>query len=127
MFNIEFLGGKIFLFLSSILIFLSINTTYLCEDIPLNLSIRNNINGDFMLLKNIDEIQPGAFINIDWNKKKLMLPYSLRKGFISFSDRKWEWRYNFDNEGNLDESRPILYENVKSDKYIKHDCLVSKN
>ena len=48
----------------------------------LDLVIRNNINGDFSIVKKISELKPGAFINIDWNKKKLMLPYSLRKDYI---------------------------------------------
>tara|TARA_Y100001978_G_C23670551_1_gene423523 strand:+ start:99 stop:389 length:291 start_codon:yes stop_codon:yes gene_type:complete len=94
---------------------------------PLNLLIRNNFNGDFIQVKNIEEIEPGAFINIDWNNKKLMLPYSPRKGFLSFSDRKWEWRYKIDKMANIDEESPILYENIKSAKYIKHECYISEN
>ena len=49
--------------------------------------MRNNINGDFSIVKKISELMPGAFININWNKKKLMLPYSLRKDYISFTDK----------------------------------------
>ena len=57
--------------------------------------MRNNINGDFSIVEKISELKPGAFININWNKKKLMLPYSLRKDYISFTDKKWDWRYQF--------------------------------
>ena len=39
--------------------------------------MRNNIRGDFSIVEKISELKPGAFININWNKKKLMLPYSL--------------------------------------------------
>ena len=59
--------------------------------------MRNNINGDFSKVEKISELKPGAFININWNKKKLMLPYSLRKDYISFTDKKWDWRYQFNN------------------------------
>ena len=54
--------------------------------------MRNNINGDFSIVEKISELKPGAFININWNKKKLMLPYSLKKDYISFTDKKWDWR-----------------------------------
>ena len=57
--------------------------------------MRNNINGDFSKVEKISELKPGAFININWNKKKLMLPYTLRKDYISFTDKKWDWRYKF--------------------------------
>ena len=57
---------------------LVLNTSYLCENIKLNLVIRNNINGDYSIVKNITEIEPGSFINIEWNNKKLMLPFSLK-------------------------------------------------
>jgi len=33
--------------------------------------MRNNINGDFSIVEKISELKPGAFININWNKKKL--------------------------------------------------------
>ena len=36
--------------------------------------MRNNINGDFSIIKKISELKPGAFITINWNKKNLMLP-----------------------------------------------------
>ena len=39
--------------------------------------MRNNINGDFSIIEKISDLKPGAFINIYWNKTKLMLPYSL--------------------------------------------------
>ena len=64
--------------------------------------MRNNINGDFSIVEKISELKPGAFININWNKKKLMLPYSLRKDYISFTDKKWDWRYQFNKDGSPD-------------------------
>ena len=55
------------------MLLLALNTSYLCENSKLNLVMRNNINGDFSLVEKLSELKPGAFININWNKKKLML------------------------------------------------------
>ena len=68
--------------------------------------MRNNINGDFSIVEKISELKPCAFININWNKKKLMLPYSLRKDYISFTDKKWDWRYQFNKDGSPDINNP---------------------
>ncbi len=87
-----------------------LNTSYFCENIKLDLVIRNNIDGDFSIVKKISEIKPGAFINIDWNSKKLMLPYSFRKDYISFTDKKWEWKYNTNQDGLVNDRNPILSE-----------------
>ena len=86
--------------------------------------IRNNINGDFTAVENIVDIKPGAFINISWNKKKLMLPYAPRVGLISFSDKKWDFRYNFKDSININEEEPLLYELLPNGKYISHECIL---
>ena len=72
--------------------------------------MRNNINGDFSIVEKLSELKPGAFINISWNKKKLMLPYSLRKDFLSFTDKKWDWRYEISKDGLVKDKNPTLYE-----------------
>ena len=81
--------------------------------------MRNNINGDFSIVEKISELKPGGFININWNKQKLMLPYSLRKDYISFTDKKWDWRYQFNKDGS-----PILiillYSNYFLLEKLKH-------
>ena len=84
--------------------------------------MRNNINGYFSIVENISELKPGAFININWNKKKLMLPYSLRRDYISFTDKKWDWRYEFNKDGSSDINNPILYELLPSGKVKAHYC-----
>jgi hypothetical protein len=101
---------------------LALNTTYFCDNIKLDLVIRNNINGDFSIVKTISEIEPGAIINIDWNGKKLMLPYSLRKDYLSFTDRKWDWRYQINQEGMVKDKNPILYELLPSGVIKDHIC-----
>ena len=88
--------------------------------------IRNNINGDFTIVKNFSEIEPGAFINIKWNDKKLMLPYSLRKDFLSFTDKKWDWRYSFNQEGLVNDKNPSLYELQPSGSIKKYQCQVKE-
>ena len=93
----------------------------------MDLVIRNNINGDFSIVKNIEEIQPGAFINIEWNDKKLMLPYSLRKDYLSFTDKKWDWRYSFNQEETINEKNPTLYELLPSGVIKEHLCQIEKS
>ena len=94
----------------------------MCENSKLSLVMRNNINGDFSIIEKISELKPGAFININWNKKKLMLPYSLRKDDISFTDKKWDWRYQFNKDGSLDIDNPSLFELLPSGEVKAHFC-----
>ena len=89
--------------------------------------IRNNINGDYKEIKEISELKPGAFINIYWNKKRLMLPYSLRKDYISFTDKKWDWRYQFNNDGSPNINNPSLYELLPSGEIKTHFCEIDDN
>ena len=84
--------------------------------------IRNNINGDFSIVRNISEIEPGAFINIDWNGKNLMLPYSLRKDYLSFTDEKWEWKYQKNQEGLIIDKNPKLSELQPSGVIKEYIC-----
>ena len=74
------------------------------------------------MVHNIADIKPGAFINISWNQREIMLPYSPRVGFISFSDKKWDFRYNLKDNIKIDEEEPILYELLSNGKYISHEC-----
>ena len=108
-------------FITSILL-LALNSTYVCENSKLDLVIRNNINGDFSIVEEISELMPGAFININWNKKKLMLPYSLKRDYISFTDKKWDWRYKLNKDGSPDINNPYLYELLPSGEVLTHFC-----
>ena len=89
--------------------------------------IRNNFNGDFSIVENLSELKAGAFININWNKKKLMLPYSLRKDYISFTDKKWDWRFQFNRDGAPNISNPSLYELLPSGEIKIHFCEIEDN
>lgn len=88
--------------------------------------MRNTINGDFSIIKTISEIEPGAFINIDWNGNKLMLPLSLRKDFLSFTDKKWDWRYKINKDGLVIEKNPTLYELLPSGVIKQHLCQINQ-
>jgi len=115
---------KIYSLFTSIFIFLTLHTNFICDNENLDLIIRNNLNGDFAVLENISDIKPGAFINISWNNKKLMLPYSPRVGFISFSDKKWDFRYKLEKSIKINEEEPLLYELLPNGKYITHECIL---
>ena len=116
---------KIHNILTTLLLLLTLNSNFVCDQEDLNLSIRNNINGDFSLIKEIKELRPGAFININWREKNLMLPYYPRAKFISFSDKKWEWRYTQNEDGKVNDNNPILYELLPLGKYIEHKCQIT--
>ena len=115
---------KIYSLFTSIFIFITLHTNFICDKEKLELTIRNNLNGDFATLENISDIKPGAFINISWNNKKIMLPYSPRVGFISFSDKKWDFRYKFKDSIKINEEEPLLYELLPNGKYIAHECIL---
>ena len=117
---------KIYSLFTSIFIFLTLHTNFICDNENLDLIIRNNFNGDFTAVENIKDIKTGAFINISWNKKNLMLPYSPRVGFVSFSDKKWDFRYNFKDNIKINEEEPLLYELLPNGKYITHECILKK-
>ena len=115
---------KIYSLISSIFIFITLHTNFICDNENLNLIARNNFNGDFSVIENITDIKPGGFINITWNKQELMLPFSPRAGFISFSDKKWDFRYNFKDNLNINEEEPLLYELLPNGNYITHECIL---
>ncbi len=53
-----------------------------------------------------------------------MLPYSPRVSFISFSDKKWDFRYTFKDNIKINEEEPTLYELTPNGKYISHECIL---
>ena len=56
-----------------------------------------------------------------------MLPYSLRKDYLSFTDKKWDWRYKLNPDGLPEIDDPILYELLPSGEIKKHLCQLDKN
>ena len=108
------------------LIILALNTSYTCDNSKFQIVIRNNINGDFSIIDKLSDIRAGSFINIDWNKGKLMLPYSLRKDYLSFTDNKWDWRYQLNEDGSPNIENPTLYELLPSGEIKKTVCNLDK-
>ena len=116
---------KIHNFITTIALLITLNNSFICDHEKLSLNIRNNINGDFSIVKDIKEIRPGAFININWQDKSIMLPYYPRAKFISFADKKWDWRYSINEEGIVNDINPVLYELLPLGKYIEHKCQIT--
>ena len=52
----------------------------------------------------------------------LMLRYSLKKGYISFTDKKWSWRCQCNKDGSPDINNPSLYELLPSGEVKAHFC-----
>jgi len=107
----------------SLSFFLAINPPHLfdCDSKILNATIRNNLYGDFALVDDLEEIDEGAFVVLDWGKVSLMLPVSFQKGEISFTDNKWLWSYQ-DNENGLHEENPRLAQRLPNGEIVEHKC-----
>ncbi len=93
-------------FFLSILIMLNPSSNFNCEGDRLTAIIRNNLNGDFKVTHDLENIDKGAFIVLKWRDLNLMLPVSFKFGDISFTDKKWLWSYKDEKNGlRMDEPR----------------------
>ena len=86
-------------FFLSLLITLNPSSNFNCDGDRLTAVIRNNLNGDFAITNDLENIDKGAFIVLDWRDINLMLPVSFKVGDISFTDKKWLWRYQDEKNG----------------------------
>jgi len=107
--------------LLSLVIAITPPTSFNCDNHSLTATIRNNLNGDFAQVTNLEEIDQGAFVVLDWNKISLMLPVSFQAGEISFTDKRWLWSYQ-DNDRGLHEETPRLAHRLPNGKIIEYDC-----
>ena len=96
-------------------------SSFRCDGELLTPIIRNNLNGDFALVKDLEKVDEGAFAVLQWNGVSLMLPVSFQKGEISFTDKKWLWSYK-DNRNGLHEEYPRFSELLPSGRVIEHSC-----
>ena len=108
-------------FLLSLLIAITPSSTFDCDGESLKTTIRNNLNGDFSIVSDLEKIDKGAFIVLDWKDINLMLPVSFQKGEISFTDRRWLWSYE-DNEKGLHEDSPRFAQRIPSGEIIEYEC-----
>ena len=86
-------------FFLSLFITLNPSPDFNCDGDRLTAVIRNNLNGDFALTNDLEAIDKGAFIVLNWRDINLMLPVSFKAGDISFSDKKWLWSYQDKKNG----------------------------
>ena len=56
-----------------------------------------------------------------------MLPYSLRKDYVSFTDKKWAWRYQINKENLVNDKNPTLYELSPSGVIKEHICQIKES
>ena len=82
-------------------LFLTLNPSpnFNCDGDKLTAVIRNNLNGDFALTNDLKNIDKGAFVVLNWRDINLMLPVSFKTGDISFTDKKWLWSYQDEENG----------------------------
>ena len=112
---------NIFAFILSLFVLITPSSTYDCDGQSLKAIIRNNLNGDFSIVRDLDRIDQGAFVVLEWKEISLMLPVSFQSGEISFTDRKWLWSYQ-DNEQGLHEDTPRLAQRLPSGEIIDYQC-----
>jgi len=86
-------------FLLSLFIALNPSPDFNCDGEYLKAVIRNNLNGDFAITDDLNKIDKGAFVVLDWRDIHLMLPVSFKVGDISFTDKKWLWSYQDEKDG----------------------------
>tara|TARA_B100000965_G_scaffold70029_1_gene55225 strand:- start:259 stop:630 length:372 start_codon:yes stop_codon:yes gene_type:complete len=93
-------------FFLSLLITIIPSSEFNCDGDRLTAVIRNNLNGDFAITDDLENIDKGAFIVLNWRDINLMLPVSFKVGDISFTDKKWLWSYQDKKNGlRMDEPR----------------------
>ena len=93
-------------FFLSLIITLNPSSAFNCDGDRLTAVIRNNLNGDFAITDDLENIDKGAFIVLNWRDINLMLPVSFKVGDISFTDKKWLWSYQDQKNGlRMDEPR----------------------
>ena len=86
-------------FLLSLFITINPSPDFNCDGDRLTAVIRNNLNGDFSLTNDLENIDKGAFVVLNWRNANLMLPVSFQVGDISFTDKKWLWSYQDKKNG----------------------------
>ena len=108
-------------FFLSLLITLNPSTNFDCNGDRLTAVIRNNLNGDFAITNDLENIDEGAFVVLNWRDINLMLPVSFKAGEISFTDKKWLWSYKDKREG-LRISEPRFAQLLPDGEIQEYSC-----
>ena len=112
---------KFFSFFLSLLITLNPSTEFNGDGDKLTAVMRNNLNGDFALNNDLENIDKGAFIVLNWRDINLMLPVSFKVGDISFTDKKWFWSYQ-DKENGLRMDTPRFAQLLPNGEIKEFSC-----
>ena len=112
---------NIFSFILSLFLSYHPSPTFSCDGDVLHATIRNNLNGDFALTEDLENIDKGAFVVLDWRDISLMLPVSFNVGEISFTDKKWLWSYQ-NNENGLIAETPIFAHRLPNGDVEEFSC-----
>ena len=108
-------------FFLSLLITLNPSSNFNCDGDRLTAVIRNNLNGDFAITNDLENIDKGAFIVLNWLDFNLMLPVSFKVGDISFTDKKWLWSYQDKSEG-LRINNPRFAKILSNGEILEFSC-----
>ncbi len=92
-----------------------------CDGDRLTAVIRNNLNGDFSLTNDLENIDKGAFVVLNWRELNLMLPISFKAREISFTDKKWLWSYQ-DEKNGLRMDNPRLAQLLPNGEIQEFSC-----
>ena len=104
-------------------LFLTLNPSpnFNCDGDRLTAVIRNNLNGDFTITNDLNNIDKGAFVVLNWRDINLMLPVSFKVGDISFTDKKWFWSYK-DQKNGLRIDNPRFAQLLPDGKIKEFSC-----
>ena len=109
-------------FALSLLITLNPSSNFNCNGDRLTAVIRNNLNGDFSVTDDLENIDKGAFVVLNWRDINLMLPVSFKVGDISFTDKKWLWSYQNKEEG-LRMAKPRFAQLLPDGEIEEYSCI----
>ena len=108
-------------FFLSLVMSLNPSPDFYCDGDRLTAEIRNNLNGDFSLTNDLENIDKGAFVVLNWRELNLMLPISFKAREISFTDKKWLWSYQ-DEKNGLRMDNPRLAQLLPNGEIQEFSC-----
>ncbi len=97
------------------------SSNFNCDGDNLNAKIRNNMNGDYSITEDLEDLDAGAFVVLNWREMSIMLPISFNVGEITFTDKKWLWSYQ-NNEKGLIAETPRLAHKLPNGKIEEFNC-----
>ena len=98
---------------------------FICDGAQLSTSLINNQNGDYEVIEDLEKLDKGAFVLINWKKERLMLPISFKANQINFTDKKWLWSYKSKGK-DLDLESPRLAKTNLNGSIVDYKCNVLK-